>query len=424
MNEHDSERMSGILESSGYLASPEITGADMIILNTCSIREKAEQKFFSELGRLKSLKDAKPGLKIAVAGCIAQQEGAKIAARAPYIDLIFGPSDLAKLSDLADQGFTSTTTLVVTSGDPEYHFRNLPTTRKDKLKAWVSIMYGCDNYCSYCVVPYLRGRERSRPPQDIMIEVSELVRKGYQEVTLLGQNVNSYGKGLKERVDFPDLLQRLNDIPGLTRIRFVTSHPRDLSDNLINAVRDLPKVCEALHLPVQSGSNDILFAMNRRYTREDYLDKVRKLREAVPHIMLTSDIIVGFPGEREEDFEQTLQLLREMQYDGIFSFKYSKRPGTAALKIDDHLEEDIKEKRLAQVLELQAVISMNNGRKMIGSIQEVLIDGHSRKGATLSGRTRGNKVVNLDAPDYRIGTVVRVKITSAGMNSLIGTICE
>jgi tRNA-2-methylthio-N6-dimethylallyladenosine synthase len=424
MNEHDSERMTGILEEQGCTSSSGAEHADMVILNTCSIREKAEQKFYSELGRLKKLKDEKPGLKIAVAGCIAQQEGAKILSRAPYVDLIFGPSDLSRLPEMVEKTRSWSAPLIDIAGDPEYHRKRIPTIRTDRLKAWVSIMYGCDNFCTYCVVPYLRGRERSRLPLDIVGEVSELALNGYKEVTLLGQNVNSYGKGLEGDADFPSLLGLLNNVPDIERIRFVTSHPRDLSDGLISALCDIPKVCESLHLPVQSGSDDILHAMNRRYTREEYLDKVKRLRKAVPHITLTTDIIVGFPGEQERDFELTMGLLEEVQYDGIFAFKYSKRPGTAALKLNDHLPDDIKEKRLAQVLDLQGKMTSRSNERLVNSVQEVLVDGLSKKGGTLSGRTRGNKTVNINAPATLIGSLIHVKIIAAGMNSLTGQLCE
>jgi tRNA-2-methylthio-N6-dimethylallyladenosine synthase len=424
MNEHDSERMTGILEERGCSSLSDAEHADMIILNTCSIREKAEQKFYSELGRLKHLKAANPGLKIAVAGCIAQQEGAQILSRAPYVDMIFGPSDIGRLSSLIDRKLSRPAPLVDTSGDPEYHRKQIPTARPDKLKAWVSIMYGCDNFCTYCVVPYLRGRERSRRPGDIVSEVRELVQKGFKEVTLLGQNVNSYGKGLEENIDFPELLRQVDHVDGIERVRFVTSHPRDLSDRLISALRDLPKVCESLHLPVQSGSNRILSAMNRKYSREEYLDRIKKLRNAVPDLALTTDIIVGFPGETDEDFELTMELLKEVRYDGIFAFKYSKRPGTVALKLSDHLAEDVKEKRLDQVLALQKEITLDNNRSHIGTIKEILIDGVSKKGAKLTGRTRGNKAVNVAAPESLIGSLVSVTITSAGLNSLTGQLCE
>ena len=422
MNEHDSERMAGILEGRDYARAPDAGDADIVILNTCSIREKAEQKFYSELGRLRSLKDDHPGIQIAVAGCIAQQEGANILTRAPYVDMIFGPSDIAKLSEIITKKQSRTAPVIDTGGDMEYHRRLIPAVRADRLKAWVSIMYGCDNFCTYCVVPYLRGRERSRPPQDIMDEVRGLAEKGYKEVTLLGQNVNSYGRGMEGDVDFPSLLRRMNDETGIERIRFVTSHPRDLSDGLIHALRDLPKVCESLHLPVQSGSDRILAAMNRGYTRADYLEKVMRLRDAVPDIAFTSDIIVGFPGETDDDFEMTVKLLDDVRYDGIFAFKYSKRPGTAALKLTGHLPEEVKEARLARVLDTQQEISVRKNKEHVGTIKEVLIDGRSKRGGKLTGRTRGNKVVNVAGPDSLMGSRVSVRITSAGVNSLSGEI--
>jgi tRNA-2-methylthio-N6-dimethylallyladenosine synthase len=424
MNEHDSERMAGLLEEQGCTPASDASKADLIILNTCSIRAKAEQKFFSELGRLKMLKEGKPDLKIAVAGCIAQQEGGNILTRAPYVDMVFGPSDLSRLPELVEKKRFSREPLIDTAGDPEYHQKRIPAARRDGLKAWVSIMYGCDNFCTYCVVPYLRGRERSRSAEDILNEVRELAQKGYKEVTLIGQNVNSYGKGLRGGMDFPSLLRQVNDVPGIERIRFVTSHPRDLSYGLIAALRDLTRVCESLHLPVQSASDDVLAAMNRRYTRDEYLDKIRRLRLAAPEITLTTDIIVGFPGERDRDFEMTMELLEEVRYDGIFSFKYSKRPGTAALAYNGHLPEDVKEKRLARVLELQAKITLQKNSSLVGSRQEVLIDGISKKGGMPSGRTRGNKVVNLEGPEIPVGSLVFVRITAAAMNSLSGRICE
>jgi tRNA-2-methylthio-N6-dimethylallyladenosine synthase len=424
MNEHDSERMTGILEARGDASASAIEGADLVILNTCSIREKAEQKFYSELGRLKKLKDERPGLTIAVAGCIAQQEGANILSRAPYVDMIFGPSDIARVSGIFDKKLSQSLPVIDISGDGEYHRKLIPAKRADAVKAWVSIMYGCDNFCTYCVVPYLRGRERSRLPEDIINEVRELALGGYKEVTLLGQNVNSYGKGLERSADFPTLLNRVNDVDGIERVRFVTSHPRDLSDDLIFAIRDVPKVCESLHLPVQSGSDRILASMNRKYTRTVYREKIERLRDAVPDIALTTDIIVGFPGETEQDHETTMKLLEDVRYDGIFAFKYSKRPGTAALNLSDHVPEKVKEERLAQVLDVQKTITAGKNKSLMGTVQQVLIDGHSKKGGTLTGRTRGNKVVNTAGPASRIGFLVQVKITAAGVNSLAGDITE
>lgn len=424
MNEHDSERMTGILEDKGCAQTADIENADMVILNTCSIREKAEQKFYSELGRLRSLKAARPDLKIAVAGCIAQQEGSNILSRVPYVDIVFGPSDIARLSQMVEKNIEMRSPVVDTAGDPEYHRRRIKASRADAIKAWVSIMYGCDNFCTYCVVPYLRGRERSRLPGDIVDEVRDLAEKGYKEVTLLGQNVNSYGRGLEPSVDFPSLLKMVNDQTGIARIRFVTSHPRDLSERLVAAIRDLPRVCEAVHLPVQSGSDTILKSMNRKYTRQDYLEKVASLRQTVPDISITTDVIVGFPGETEADFEMTMKLLEEVQYDGIFAFKYSKRPGTAALKLPGHIEEHVKENRLSKVLALQKAITLKKNKAHVGTVKEILVDGHSKRGKTVTGRTRGNKTVNVDAPSSLIGSLVRVAITAASVNSLTGQICE
>jgi tRNA-2-methylthio-N6-dimethylallyladenosine synthase len=397
----------------------------MIILNTCSIREKAEQKFYSELGRLSRLKEKDgKGPMIAVAGCLAQQEGRKILSRVRSVDMLIGPSDIMKLSGLAAMKRDGARPVIETSGDPEYHRRVVPASRRDGLKAWVSIMYGCDNFCTYCVVPHLRGRERSRPAAHIIGEVKGLASAGYKEITLLGQNVNSYGKGTAESCTFPQLLHRAHDVEGIERIRFVTSHPRDLSDDLISAIRDLPKVCESLHLPVQSGSDRILAAMNRKYTRQEYLEKVGKLRKAVPEIVLTTDIIVGFPGEEEADYAQTEELLREVQYDGIFAFKYSRRPNTRALVLDNHIPERIKDDRLARVFALQRAITLRRNRDHVGSVQEVLADGVSKRGGKVSGRTRGNKVVNFSGPAHLIGRLVNVRIIAAGPNSLTGELCE
>ena len=423
MNEHDSERMTGILEAQGSTLVSDPGQAEMIILNTCSIREKAEQKFYSELGRLRQLKTENPNLKIAVAGCIAQQEGRKILSRAPYVDMIFGPSDIAKISDIVEAQRVRRNPVIDIEGDAEYHHKLVPTSRTDSLKAWVSIMYGCDNFCTYCIVPYLRGRERSRPPGDIVKEVHDLAEKGYKEVTLLGQNVNSYGKGLGTAVNFPELLNRVNDVVGIERIRFVTSHPKDLSDGLITALSDLLKVCESIHLPAQSGSDRILAAMNRRYTAAAYLDKVKKLREAVPGIALTTDIIVGFPGETEDDFSMTMKLLRDVSFDSIFAFKYSQRPNTVALELARQVPEDVKEARLAQALELQQDIALQKNKDLIGTVQEVLVEGPSKKGETLTGRTRGNKAVNFIGQASLRGSLAQVRIRSAAQNSLSGEIC-
>jgi tRNA-2-methylthio-N6-dimethylallyladenosine synthase len=425
MNEHDSERMAGILEAQGFVPAASAEEAEMVILNTCSIRDKAEQKFYSELGRLAHLKDrGGKEVTIAVAGCIAQQEGERLLSRTPSVDMVIGPSDIARLSAMIEKERDFGRPVVETGGDPEYHQRLVPASRTDGLKAWVSIMYGCDNFCTYCVVPYLRGRERSRPSRDIIAEVRGLGEQGYREVTFLGQNVNSFGKGLKEPCTFPELLHMTQDVDGIERVRFVTSHPRDLSDALIAAIRDLTKVCESIHLPVQSGADRVLASMNRRYTSADYRDTVRKLRNAVPDMVITTDIIVGFPGETADDFACTMQLLQEIQYDNIFAFKYSRRPHTKALGMPGHLAEEVKEERLAQILELQKGISLRKNELHIGSVQEVLVEGTSKKGGMLTGRTRGNKAVNFIGPSRLRGSFVDLRITAAGPNSLSGELCE
>lgn len=349
MNVHDSEKMLGILQKQGYSSTDDLQNADLIIFNTCSIRQKAEQKFYSELGRIKSLKKKRPELKIAVAGCIAQHEGKNILRNAPHVDFIFGPQNIHIL-----QGITSGRVVPAALYDnPEIAIRDLPAKRADSIKAWVTIMYGCNNFCSYCIVPYTRGIERSRPSKNIYSEVLELAENGYKEITLLGQNVNSY----MSDTDFPGLLRKLNRIGGIKRIRFVTSHPRDLSDNLINAISELPQICEHIHLPMQSGSSYILSLMNRGYTYDDYKRKVDKLREKVPAIAITSDIIAGFPGETDDDHFQTIKALKETAFDGIFAFKFSKRPGTKAEEMQGHLPENVKSERLYEILKVQDEIT-------------------------------------------------------------------
>lgn len=425
MNEHDSERMSGMLQKVGYQPAATPDDAEMIILNTCSIREKAEQKFYSELGRLTNQKEENSKAKmIAVAGCIAQQEGRQILSRVPNVDLIIGPSDITRLPELVRLQKERHNPVIETSGDETYHHKLVPVSRTDSLKAWVSIMYGCNNFCSYCVVPYLRGRERSRPAENILAEIQELAAQGYKEVTLLGQNVNSYGNGTLPSCSFPELLRRINDITGIERIRFVTSHPKDLSDDLISAMRDLPKVCESLHLPLQSGSDRILSAMNRKYSISEYQEKINKLRNAIPDISLTTDIIVGFPGEGEADFQATLTMLKQTAYDGIFAFKYSRRPNTAALKLKDHLSDHIKDIRLSKVFDLQKPITLERNHRHIGAVLEVFVDGKSKRGGKLAGRTRGNKVVNFEGAESMIGRTVNVCIKTASQNSLAGILCE
>ncbi len=436
MNVHDSEKIAGIFSETGYQEGNGLRDADIVVLNTCNIRHKAEQKFYSELGRLRSIKEINPHLKVAVAGCIAKQRGEKIFKRFPYVDFIFGPNNIDSIQDWIKDNRQNTDNppilplskggkgkfkTVALNDNPEYHTKILPVKREGRVKAWVSIMYGCDNFCAYCVVPYTRGRERSRPSRDIYNEVESLAHQGFKEVTLLGQNVNSYGKKLNEGIDFPDLLIRIHDIKGIERIRFVTSHPGDFSERLIKVMKDLPGVCEHLHLPVQSGSDKVLRLMNRRYKYEDYKRKIDMLRNVIPDIAITTDIIVGFPGETHEDFRLTINAQKEIEYDGIYAFKYSKRPDTKALGLPNHVDERIKSERLTKVLSLQEIITYKKNKNLEGRIYEVLVEGVSETDINkLTGRTRTNKIVNFHGDETDIGKLVNIKILEARQHSLYG----
>jgi len=414
MNQHDSEKISGILKSEGYSETYEPTDADIIIFNTCSIRQKAEQKFFSQLGKSKRLKKRKPELKIAVAGCIAQHEGSKIIERAPYVDYVLGPQNIHLIPSMIKER------TVNTAVDDNFNLADIEfqADRKNKLKALVNIMYGCNNFCSYCVVPYTRGREQSRAAKAILTEIRNLSDKGYKEVTLLGQNVNSY----KSELDFPELLSEINKIDGIERIRFITSHPKDLSDKLIFAIKNLKKVCEHIHLPLQSGSSRILSLMNRKYTYQDYIQKVEKIKKEIPDIAITSDIIAGFPQETDEDHQLTINALKEVEFDGIFAFKFSPRQGTKAASLDGQLEDKIKSVRLSEILDLQNDITDRKNRHLEGTIQEILIEGYYEKNSDMiTGRTRGNKI--FIAPynhDISPGALVFAKVIKAKRHSLFG----
>ncbi len=432
MNVHDSEKIAGIFSEFGFNGSEDSKNADVIVLNTCSIREKAEQKFFSELGRLKKVKQHNPDLKIAVAGCIAQQKGKDIFIKYPYVDFIFGPNNIDHLQswieawdvkDLSKSDARRPTVVHLTAVDdnPEYHTKILPMKRVGQVKAWVSIMYGCNNFCAYCIVPYTRGREKSRSPEDICKEIEALADQGFIEVTLLGQNVNSYGRTLEGNIDFPDLLRKIHTIEKIRRIRFVTSHPRDFSEKLINTMKDLPKVCRHLHLPVQSGSDRVLKAMNRGYTYNEYKKKIDLLKESIPDAAITSDIIAGFPGETEEDFERTMTALSEIEYDGIYAFKYSKRPGTKALDMPDHIDEEIISRRLSDILKLQESVTFRKNKALEGESLEILVESKSGTDPDkMTGRTGANKIVNFCGDDEDIGKIIQVKILKARMHSLDG----
>lgn len=415
MNVHDSEKMMGLLKEKGYAQTFDLREADLVIFNTCSIRQKAEQKFYSELGRIKSIKKKRPELKIAVAGCIAQQDRGNIFKRAPHVDLVFGPQNLHVLRDINNSA--SSKRSVSVEDNPLIAEHDLPVHRGDGTRAWLTIMYGCNNFCSYCIVPYTRGRERSRPSENIYREASELAENGYKEITLLGQNVNSY----RSDTDFPGLLRRLNGIGGIERIRFVTSHPKDLSEDLIIAMVESSKVCEHIHLPLQSGSNNTLKRMNRVYAYTDYIKKVCKLREMIPGISITTDIIAGFPGESDSDHLDTIKAIKEVEFDGIFAFKYSDRPMTKAAGMPNQLFERVKSARLEEILRLQDEITVRKNKSLEGTVQEILLEGISETDEKkISGRTRSNKIVNIIGTNIDKGRLIKVEITKGRKHSLDG----
>lgn len=420
MNVQDSEKIHGIYSSSGFKDAEGPADADVIVINTCSVRQKAEQKFYSELGRLKKLKKEKPHLKILVAGCTAEQQGKKIRERFPYVDFICGTRQLDKIS----QWIKGTYKDSLATGDNEnFHTLALPSFRASNVKAFVSITYGCNNYCSYCVVPYTRGRERSRPALDIIREIKELAHNGVKEITLLGQNVNSYGTGSDDNISFTDLLKMVHSVSGIERIRFVTSHPKDLTDELITTMAELPRLCEHIHLPLQAGSDRILSLMNRKYTLNHYMNRIEMLRHHIPHIAITTDIIVGFPSETEDDFMKTMDALTKIRYDGIFAFKYSKRPLTKALTMDNHINEDIKGERLLTLLNLQDHITFEKNLLLKNHVLEILVEGKSETDTDkLTGRTRTNKIVNFYGNERLIGQLIDVKITEIGRHSLTGEV--
>jgi tRNA-2-methylthio-N6-dimethylallyladenosine synthase len=424
MNEHDTERMFRLLEGISYSETKEPKEADLILINTCSVREKPEHKVYSALGRFKKLKEEK-GTIIGVAGCVAQQEGQPLLDRIPYLDMVIGTHAIPMLPQLLQTIEVSGKRVCQTSFDKNGKYLEAIFPRKplDKIKSYVTIMQGCDHFCSFCIVPYVRGREQSRPSDEIIEEVKNLAEGGVKEVYLLGQNVNGYGKGLHGELTFPELLRQINETDGIERIRFTTSHPRDLSGELIQAYSRLSKLCEHIHLPFQSGSNKILEAMHRGYTRESYLEKIDRLRETCPSIALTTDVIVGFPGEEEEDFRQTLDLVEKVRFDDLFSFKYSPRKGTRAAEFADRVEEKAKQDRLSILQEIQREITRQKNQALVGSVEEILVEGRSKQSdRDVTGRTRTNKIVNVEGDLGLVGKLVPVRITKGYAHSLRGEV--
>lgn len=423
MNEHDSETIAGMLEDLGFSQNPERNCADVAIINTCSVRENADKRFFGTLGQLKRIKKENPEFTVCVCGCMMQQQHIidSIKSKYPWVDLIFGTHNIHQFPQLLKSVMEEKEKLVHVWEDGGEIVEGLPAKRLYRHKAFVNIMYGCNNFCTYCIVPYTRGRERSRKPEDILDEVTRLTADGVREVTLLGQNVNSYrGDG---NTDFADLIYRLQDIEGLKRIRFMTSHPKDLSDKLIRAYRDCDKLCNYIHLPVQSGSSRILKEMNRKYTKEEYLELIEKLRKAVPDIAISTDIIVGFPGETEEDFEETLDLVRTVRYDSAFTFLYSIRRGTPAEHYPDQIPEEKKHQRFNRLVETVNSISAEKNKAYEGRVEKVLVEGPSKNDSrTYTGRTEGFKLINFPASPDLQGKIIDVKVTAGKTFSLEGQV--
>ncbi|HEX9779356.1 MAG TPA: tRNA (N6-isopentenyl adenosine(37)-C2)-methylthiotransferase MiaB [Geopsychrobacteraceae bacterium] len=423
MNVVDSERIVALLDQIGYARVDQPDLADLVLLNTCSVRDKAERRVYGHLGRFKPIKDRRPELIIGVGGCVAQQEGERMLEKIPYLDLVFGTHNIHRLPELVQQaeqqaGRGNATDFL----DRETRLNLFPQrTVGDSVTRFVTVMQGCDNFCSYCIVPYVRGREISRPSGELLAEIRDLVAQGVREITLLGQNVNSYGLKEEGEISFAELLRRIDEVEGLERLRFATSHPKDMSDQLIDCFGTLHKLCHHIHLPVQCGSDRILEAMNRGYRRDDYLRKVERLKKACPDIRLTTDVIVGFPGESEEDFAATLDLVARVGYADAFTFLYSRRTGTAAAEFADELTAEVKQQRFDRLLELQQKNGAAIWNSDLGRELEVLVEGASKQGeGQLFGRTTWNRIVNFSGPPELIGKLVKVRITRVFRNSNLG----
>ncbi len=424
MNARDSEKLIGVLEAIGY-QQVDTEEADFVIYNTCTVRENANLKVYGRLGYLKNLKKKNPDMKIALCGCMMQEEEVveKIKKSYRFVDIIFGTHNIYKLAELIDIHLNSEKMAIDVWKDTDKIVEELPNERKYSFKSGVNIMFGCNNFCSYCIVPYVRGRERSRKPEDIVHEIENLVADGVVEIMLLGQNVNSYGKNLENSITFAELLRRIEKIEGLERIRFMTSHPKDLSDELIEVMKESKKICKQLHLPIQSGSSRILKVMNRHYTKEQYLELVKKIRAAVPDISLTTDIIVGFPGETQEDFEETLDVIRKVRFDSAFTFIYSKRTGTPAASMENQVPEDIVKERFDRLLaEVQKISAELTGRD-IGKIEKVLVEEvNTHQKGFVTGRLSNNILVHFEGNRELIGKIVSVKLEEAKGFYYIGTL--
>jgi tRNA-2-methylthio-N6-dimethylallyladenosine synthase len=426
MNFKDSEKLAGILEELGY-QEVDTEQADFVLLNTCTVRENANLKVYGHLGMLKSYKKKHPHMIIALCGCMMQEEVVvnKLKESYRFVDIIFGTHNIYKLAELIQTRLESDRMVVDLWKDAKEIVEDLPSIRKYSFKAGVNIMFGCNNFCSYCIVPYVRGRERSREPEDIIHEIEQMVSEGVVEVMLLGQNVNSYGKTLEHPISFAELLQRVEQIEGLERIRFMTSHPKDLSDDLIEVMKHSKKICKHMHLPIQSGSTRLLEKMNRRYTKEHYLELVHKLKTAIPDISLTTDIIVGFPGETEDDFQETIDVVRQAEYDSAYTFIYSKRTGTPAAAMEEQVPEEVVKERFQRLLDVVAECSAKRTGRLEGETVEVLVEGVSEQDASMvTGRLSNNLLVHFPGQEELVGTLVQVHLDQAKGFYYIGSLAE
>lgn len=425
MNEHDSEKISWILEGMGYSLTDSRDECDLIIYNTCAIRKSAEDKVYGQLGQLKSLKRKNPDLIISVCGCMMQRDEVieKITKGYKHVDIIFGTNNIHKLPQLVSRFKQTGKTVIDIVEENREIEESIDANRRHEFKAFVNITYGCNNFCTYCIVPYTRGRERSREPENILEEIKKLAEDGCKEITLLGQNVNSYGKTFNNNYRFAELLKDINNIEGIERIRFMTSHPKDISDELINSLGSLDKLCDHLHLPIQSGSNRILKLMNRRYSKEDYLKIIEKVRKVAPDITITTDIIVGFPGETEEDFDETIELVKEVGFDSAYTFLYSVREGTPAAKYEEQVDDKIKHERFQRLLDVLHPIGLRSNEKLLGRTLPVLVEEISKNDESiLNGRTSSGKLVHFQGNKELIGKIIDVKISNVKTFTLEGEI--
>ncbi len=425
MNLHESEKIAGILSSMGYVLAENVKQADVIVFNTCCIRENAEQKAEGNIGALKQLKKNNKNLIVAVGGCMTQQKGyaEKLHKEFPFVDIIFGTHNLENFKVMMEEKAERKKTLIEVEDGNEIIYEGTPKTRSSYPNAWVNIMYGCNNFCTYCIVPYVRGREKSRSPKDILSECESLIKEGYKEITLLGQNVNSYGKNT-EYGDFPELLAKVAELDGDFRLRYMTNHPKDLSDKLIDVIKSHDKICKSIHLPIQSGSDKILKAMNRHYTKADYLEKVNKLRAAVPDIAITTDVMVGFPNETEEDFEETFSVMKEVGYAGAFTFIYSRRSGTPAAEMEGQIDEETGKKRIMKLIAYQNAFNRKTSKNYEGKTVRILCEGYDDKKKKYLGRDEYGRMAYFDGTEKVLGNFVDVKIVKAGGISLYGELVK